>query len=380
MAGQATTPDTPESVMAASPAVSSFNEWDPLEEVIIGTAVGAVRSAYEPAMSPFIGPDDEGRQFPGSKYSDEEVAQAEEQLDGLAKLLEDRGVAVRRPDRIDHSFQTVTPDFDFPTGHAQTCPRDVLLVIGDEIIEASMAQRSRHFEYRAYRSLLKTYFSAGARWTAAPKATMADELYVQGYETVSEPYDFTSHPSLTEFEPCFDAASFARMGRDIFWQPDIVSNSFGAEWLRRHLGSEFRIHQVEFEDRHPHHIDATFVPLRPELALSNPDRPPKHDCLQLFEENNWELVDAIPSSRPRRQASVEEPSSWISMNILSLDEQTVVVEEAEQPFAELLYSYDFEVLTCPFDAVYKFGGSFHCCSLDVRRRGSLESYFPTLDS
>jgi N-dimethylarginine dimethylaminohydrolase len=68
------------------------------------------------------------------------------------------------------------------------------------------------------------------------------------------------------------------------------------------------------------------------------------------------------------------------MNVLSLDERTVVVEEAEQPFAELLYSYDFEVLTCPFDAVYKFGGSFHCCSLDVRRRGSLESYFPSLDS
>jgi glycine amidinotransferase len=380
MTGQAATDTTLESPTAAESLVHSFNEWDPLEEAIIGTAVGAVRSAYEPAMAPFVAPGDAARRFAGAKYSNEEVAEAEEQLDGLANLLEERGIVVRRPEPIDQALEVLTPDFACSMGHAQTCPRDVLLVIGEEVIEAPMAQRSRYFEHRAYRSLLKTYFASGARWTAAPKATMADELYVPDYETASEPYDFASHPSLTQFELCFDAASFARMGRDVFWQPDIVSNSLGGEWLRRHLGSEFRVHQVEFKDPHPHHIDATFVPLRPGLALTNPARPPKHDCLRLFEENDWELVDAVPSTRPRRLASVEEPSSWISMNILSLDPQTIVVEEAEQPFAELLCSHGFEVLTCPFDAVYKFGGSFHCCSLDVRRRGDLESYFPTLDA
>ncbi len=379
MAAEQTLSKTLEEATENAPVVSSFNEWDPLEEVIIGSALGAVRSPYEPAMSPFVAPADAARHYPGGEYSEEEVARAQEQLDGLAKMLGDRGITVRRPDPIDHDLSVVTPDFECAMGHAQTCPRDVLLVVGDEIIEAPMAQRSRYFESRAYRSLLKEYFAAGARWTAAPKATMADDLYVEDYETVSEPYDFSSHPSLTDFEICFDAASFARMGRDVFWQPDIVSNALGGEWLRRHLGNDFRVHRIEFVDAHPHHIDATFVPLRPGLVLTNPERPAKHDGLDLFEANDWELVDATPSSRPRRSASVEEPSNWISMNILSLDEKTVVVEEAELPFAELLCSLDFEVLTCPFDAVYKFGGSFHCCSLDIRRRGSLASYFPTLD-
>ena len=58
-------------------------------------------------------------------------------------------------------------------------PRDVLLVVGDEIIEAPMAMRSRYFEFRHYRSLIKDYFERGARWTAAPKAQMADKLYDQ---------------------------------------------------------------------------------------------------------------------------------------------------------------------------------------------------------
>ena len=58
-------------------------------------------------------------------------------------------------------------------------PRDVLLVVGDEVIEAPMAWRSRFFEYRAYRHLMKEYFKAGARWTTAPKPTMEDALYDQ---------------------------------------------------------------------------------------------------------------------------------------------------------------------------------------------------------
>lgn len=58
-------------------------------------------------------------------------------------------------------------------------PRDILLVVGNEIIEAPMAWRARFFEYRAYRPLIKEYFRKGAKWTTAPKPTMADELYDQ---------------------------------------------------------------------------------------------------------------------------------------------------------------------------------------------------------
>ena len=58
-------------------------------------------------------------------------------------------------------------------------PRDILIVVGDEIIEAPMAWRSRFFEYRAYRPLLKEYFKRGAKWTTAPKPLMSDDLYDQ---------------------------------------------------------------------------------------------------------------------------------------------------------------------------------------------------------
>ena len=100
---------------------------------------------------------------------------------------------------------------------------------------------------------------------------MSDDLYNEPGR--QGPFDFMSGPLLTEYEPAFDAACFARCGRDIFWKPDLVSNHFGAQWLRRHLGPAFRIHRVTFRERTPTHIDTTLVPVRPGLVLINPERP-----------------------------------------------------------------------------------------------------------
>lgn len=59
------------------------------------------------------------------------------------------------------------------------CPRDGLLVVGDEIIEASMAWRSRVFEFYAYKKMMNEYFHRGAKWIAAPRPAMGDDLFVK---------------------------------------------------------------------------------------------------------------------------------------------------------------------------------------------------------
>jgi glycine amidinotransferase len=354
--------------------VNSWNEWDPLKEVIVGSARGAADIGFEPALAPYFPPGSPLRDFRGGPVPSVLVDAAERQLDSFAELLNRLGVTVKRPDPVDQSVQVKTPDWEAPGGHAIACPRDVLLVIGDEIIEAPMAQRARYFEYRAYRTLLKDYFRGGARWTMAPKPLMSDDLYQER----AEPFDFGNGPLLTEFEPAFDAACFTRCGRDIFWQPDLVSNEFGAEWLRRHLGPGFRIHQIPFRERTPTHIDTTLVPVRPGLVLVNPERPCTDNSLDLFTSNDWQIVPAPPSVRSGRSPA-RDVSNWISMNILMLDERTVVVERDEKPMINLMRSLGCEVIACSFDLVYAFGGGFHCCTADIRREGVLRSYFPTLN-
>jgi glycine amidinotransferase len=181
-------------------------------------------------------------------------------------------VKVRRPEIVKGDFSQPynTPDFSCSSGLYAAMPRDILIVIGNEIIEAPMAWRSRFFEYRPYRKLIKEYFSQGAKWTAAPKPTMTDDLYVSEEEFKT---DTANHFVTTEFEPIFDAAEFTRLGKDIFVQRSQVTNMFGIEWMKRHLGSQYNIHVLDFQDKNAMHIDGTFVPIGPGKLLVNPIRP-----------------------------------------------------------------------------------------------------------
>src|SRR5712692_7440305 len=171
---------------------------------------GAFDIGFEPALAPYFSPGSQEREFRGRPVHPMVVEDAERQLDHFADLLDCLGITVRRPDPIYHGIPVQTPDWQVPGGHASAFPRDVLLVVGNEIIEAPMAQRARYFEFRAYRTLLKEYFHRRARWTTAPKPLMSDELYSERDSAMHKPFDFATGPLLTEAEPAFDAACFAR--------------------------------------------------------------------------------------------------------------------------------------------------------------------------
>jgi glycine amidinotransferase len=352
--------------------VSSFNEWDPLEEVIVGRLEGAVELPWDVALRAIV-PDhdiDAMRLYlsehGGRPKRDHFRAQAQQELDGFIRLLESEGVVVKRPDPLPHDVPFATPQWKSIAGNGQSDPRDVLIVIGDEILEATMAWRSRYFEVLSYRRLIKEYFNQGARWAAAPKPQMTDELYkpdhVRGEEFV-----------LTNFEPVFDAADITRCGRDLFVQKSNATNEFGVAWLRRHLGDAYSVHMVEFDDARALHIDATFVPLAPGKVLVNPDRPIKQ-VPDVFMRGRWEFLTA-----PRTTLSPNFPLfanfEWLSMNMLSLDEKRIIVEENEEPLMKALEGWGFEPIPCPFRNNYRYGGSFHCATVDIRRRGTLQSYF-----
>ena len=47
----------------------------------------------------------------------------------------------------------------------------------------------------------------------------------------------------------------------------------GIEWLKRHIGDEYRVHTLEFGDTIAMHIDATFNIIGPGVAIANPELP-----------------------------------------------------------------------------------------------------------
>ena len=164
-----------------------------------------------------------------------------------------------------------------------------------------------------------------------------------------------------------------RCGRDIFIQRSHVTNDSGIEWIRRHLGDAYRLHKVEFADDRAIHIDATFVPLAPGKIMVNPDRPIKA-LPEIVRRSEWELLPAPRSTMPESHPQYRW-FRWLSMNVLSLDERRIIVEANEEPLIRQLRDWGFDPIPCHFRKCYRYGGSFHCATVDVRRRGGLESYF-----
>lgn len=371
------TETTPSSLVAQKSStcpVNSHTEWDPLEEVIIGTVEGAmfpewktINVATEP---PGLWDQMEERMGGGGvPYPKEMVEAARTELEEFVHILEAEGVRVRRTDAVDYSSSFSTPDWQVSSGFCGANPRDPFLVIGNEIIETPMADRSRYFEAWSYRTLFKEYFQAGAKWTAAPKPQLPDNLYDLDY-TVPGP-DEPMRYIVTEFEPVFDAADFVRCGKDIFCQKSNVTNQFGIDWLQRHLGDAYQIHVLESRDPCAIHIDTTFMPLAPGKVLVNPEYMDVSKLPDVLK--TWDIL--IAPEPPPPFDPLSGLSDWAGLNVLMLDEERVVVEKRQEPLIKALKDWGFKPIACDFVNYYPFLGVFHCSTLDVRRRGQLKSYF-----
>ena len=66
---------------------------------------------------------------------------------------------------------------------------------------------------------------------------------------------------------------------------------------------------------------------------------------------------------------------WLNMNVLMVDEKRVIVDLHHTATMRAFENWGFEPIPCEFLHYAAFGGAFHCATLDVRRRGTLESYF-----
>ena len=363
--------------------VNSWNEWDPLKHVIVGRATGTMVQAPEIAVQREWS--DDG--FPLGTYGpypEEMTAKADEQLDNFAKILEDRGIRVDRPSLMDFSRSVQTPDWVQETMFGCMPPRDLLLTVGNEIVEATMSYRSRWFEYLCFRPLLEQYFKEDPNFlfSAAPKPRLSEDTYQKDWWKNWMSMSDEEHWELaersdwipTEKEPLFDAADVIRCGKDLFVQKSMVTNDSGIDWLQRHY-PEHRVHTVRYRELTPWHMDTTIVPLRPGLVLINPVRAPLEPQRELFEANGWEVIEG-PATLLDKKRPMTFCSIWLNINLLVLDPKTVCVEASESPVMELLDKHGFEVIPVPFYEVSPFGGGLHCATADVYREGKLEDYFP----
>src|SRR5438477_10688937 len=84
-------------------AVWSCNEWDPLEEVIVGNPLGARFPTPDKSTQCAEFPDRSLPEIPRGPFSQRIIEETEEDLNEFARILEKQGVTVKRPQTWPHA-------------------------------------------------------------------------------------------------------------------------------------------------------------------------------------------------------------------------------------------------------------------------------------
>lgn len=355
----------------AAHVVKSWNEWDHLREVIVGTLDNKVEvGAPEPATRNKLGMASKNN-YDISYTCENDMVEAKKCLVNYVELLKKEGITVVRPTDRDMTKAIKTPTFDHPTENGITCPRDVFTVFGSHVIEAPMSWRSRYFENQCYRELMMNYMKRDPRmhWECAPKPLLTEVSYDKN--------SWTLHRTN---EIMFDAADMRRFGKDVFCQDAHTMNTAGIDWVKRTLSRDgIRVHTLEWEDAEVSfsHLDAKITPIDEDMLLWTMSEAPSQKQLNFFQENDWKTIEV-----PKRQICTSRndlTGQGIHLNMLAISPSTVIVEAGEQNLIKCLREEGVDCIPLKFAPAYRYGGGLNCFTLDVHRDGNLKSYFPTLE-
>lgn len=346
-------------------AVWSCNEWDQLEEVIVGNPLQARYPTADASTRLAEFPDRSISGIPHGSFPARVIDETEEDLDAFVQVLEKQGITVKRPETWPHEEKFSTIHWE-SRGYYNYCPRDIMLVIGDHIIETPNVIRSRSQETFSYRTMLMEYLKSGAKWYSAPKPMLLDSLFDVDLDK----------PTPRNDEPAFDAANVLRLGRDLIYLVSATGNELGGQWLQTILGEEFRVHFLK-DVYYGSHIDSTFVALRPGLILCNPGRLNDKTLPEILKQ--WEVIYSPPMENTDQfdagYLSRSIGSKWIDMNLFSINPNLVVVDRDQTALIRLLETHGLDVIPLKLRHSKMLGGGFHCITLDTRRKGSMQRYF-----
>lgn len=334
--------------------VSVNNEWGKLREIIVGTIDNANMPTHGKDLHciNYAAETEIPKEEIG--YWDKQVYdETQEDLENLSTLLTDVGVKVYRPSPID-TQKVVSNGYWETTQYYTFCPRDTVTVIGNNILECPMSLRSRQFETDCFKDIFIEKMEEGSNWVSAPKPRLLDSMYQR---------EDLDKITLNNHEPVFDAANILRSNNDILYLVSNTGNLKGAKWLQNFLGKEYRVHTIENVYSYIH-IDSTIALLREGLCLLNPERVNENNIPDFLK--SWDKIWCPPMVDIGYHKTIRA-SVWIGVNLLSVDENTVIVDNRQTDLIKELKKHNIDALDCKIRHSRTLGGSFHCVTTELFR-------------
>jgi hypothetical protein len=337
--------------------INSYTSWQPLEEVIVGRA-------YSPDYFDFIDNAQVRNQL------QQILAETQEDLDNLQRIIEQSGARVRRPNLPNKDdfvwWQTENHGAPLPP----LTPRDWQITLGQKLLRV---------------------------------------LPMQELDEICADYtDQTINPHKGAWDPdCIlngaSASCIVRVGRDVFFDNSDFLRPDQTAWIVENcLGPEYRVHEAVTDG----HGDAVFAILKPGVILSS-----KHDVnLDLARDfPGWEVLKIWDSSiwaamEVGKFKFENNPGAWyvqgqtptpeftqfvdtylnkwtgfvaetvFDVNCLVLDESNVIFSAYNREVFDFCEKHRINPIISELRHSYFWDGGISCCTQDLRRRGGLETY------
>jgi N-dimethylarginine dimethylaminohydrolase len=303
--------------------ISSYDEYSTLKRIVVGDA----SYANWPVHDPVFRAEAEHTLWketplPLGPVPQHIIDEANEDLEGLCKILTDHGVEVVRPQTL--NFQTHDGMYNY-------CPRDRFIVYGDKIIDPAMMYPCRDMEYQCYIDYLE---DAGSIVHMPRNAGMV-----------------------------LDAANVLRIERHKWLFLESASGNRAAyDWLCA------QVPEVEIELCNFYagvHIDSTIVALNQNTFVVNGSRVNSATLPKMLQDKTILYVNEV-----KAQDFYQYPyaSKWIAINMLSINPHTVIVDAAQ---TDLIHNLEnrlgMTVIPHTLRHSRTLGGGFHCTTLDLVR-------------
>jgi scyllo-inosamine-4-phosphate amidinotransferase 1 len=301
--------------------INSSNEWSRLKSVVVGSATNANWSLNDPVFKL------ESKKttwtetpVPSGPVPKWIIDEANEDLEILADTLKKLGIVVYRPSNM---------DFVKLDGMYNYCPRDRLIIAGSTVIDPAMMYPCRDKEIAALNFVLEA-----------------------AENVISMPRNL----GMT-----LDAANICRLNDTWLYLISPSGNERALEWLKQ-KANNIKIETCNFYNGV--HIDSTIVPVREGLVVLNASRVTPMNCPKAFDGWGKIWVQDVVA-----QDFYQYPyaSKWVGMNMLSIDENTVIIDAAQTQLIKDLERVGITSIPLTLRHSRTLGGSFHCVTLDLIR-------------
>ncbi|KAL8842518.1 MAG: hypothetical protein Q9170_000472 [Blastenia crenularia] len=357
--------------MKSTPLISADDEWSPLKAIIVGRAEHSAFPSEPSHMMKATMVKEHLAEFRHQNpFPADILEKAQQELDNFARVLEQHGVRVYRPKEV---------DWVKVGGYTGAMPRDALMTVGNTLIESLFSWRCRRDEVQlGYSGILDQLTSSGSGLIyRAPTIIGEDTVYDGLSDGINGDHDKVVNGNqkhgwaINNSRPCFDTADFMRIGKTIIGQLSNVTNLKGVQYLQAIVSEGYSVEILETtEGLTTRHIDTTIVPLRRGLMIYLPGRVTEEAIRRHAVFEDWELhpYPFKPKARLPPSPPIFMCSPWLAVNVLSLDEKRIFVEENQVEFADWLKEkFGIEAIMLPFQHVNSIGGSFHCATTDLVR-------------